>query len=312
MGDAIGDTRARDGPVRERAVQVGRYRIRVLSRGPLDAPAAIILPGMGADAYALAPQIRTLRRLGYAIHAFLLPGFGVAPALRAADARFAQLADLVVAAARKLGIERALLLGHSLGGGVALYVALAEPALVERLVLLAPAAVGRSLSWTYRLLALPLVGRLLLRPYERGTRDVLRRFLVGGRRRDDARFLAAVLRRDRRPPVVARSMRAIIQANQPRGWRKLRCLVVPGDEQCDFTLAERLAQLRRVPTLALWGAEDRVIPAAHARVLRAANPAAEVHIAPGVGHLLPLEAPRWCDERIARFAALRAADVAAA
>lgn len=298
--------------MRARVVPVGRYRIRVWSRGPLEAPAAIVLPGMGASPYALAPQIRTLRRLGYVVHVFELPGFGVGPPLRAVDARFARLAALVVATARALGIERALLLGHSLGGGVALHVALTEPALVSRLILLAPAAIGRSLSWTYRLLSLPLVGRLLLRPYARGEPDFLRRFLLGRLRRDDARFVAAVTRRDRRPPAVALSMRAIIRANQPRGWRKFRCLVVPGDEQCEFTLAERLAELRRVPTLALWGAEDRVVPTAHARLLRAANPTAEIHVAPGVGHLLPLEAPAWCDERIARFAALIAVDTAAA
>lgn len=297
---------ATDGPVRVRTAVSGRYRIRVRSRGPLEGPAAILLPGMGAGAYVLAPQVRALRRLGYTTHVVELPGFGLAPPLRAADAHFARLAEHVIATARALGIERALLLGHSLGGGVALYVALMAPDLAERLVLAAPAAVGRSLSWTYRLLSLPLVGSLLLRPYTRGAPGVLRRFLVGRARRDDARFLAALVRRDRRPLEVALSMRAIIRANQPRGRSWLRCLVVPGDEQCGFTLAEHLAEIRHVPTLALWGADDRVVPASHARLLRAAHPAAEIHVAPGMGHLLPVEAPAWCNERIARFAGLAA------
>lgn len=290
---------------RVRVIRHGRYWTRVASWGLPRAPAAIVLPGMGADAYALAPQIRSLRRLGYATHVLTLPGFSVPPSLRAEDAHLRQLAAYIVAVARALGIERALFLGHSLGGGVALQVALAEPALVDRLVLIAPAAVGRSLSWAYRLLALPLVGRALLRPYARASRGVLRRFLIGLRRRDDPRFVETVLRHDRRSSTVARSMRAVILANQPSGWSKARCLLLPGDEQCGFTLTERLGELRDLPTLALWGADDRVISPRDARFLRAACPATEIHFAPGAGHLLPLEAPEWVDAHIARFAARR-------
>ncbi len=50
--------------MRESIVQHAGYRIRVKSCGPSDGPHAVLLPGMGATAVALAPQARKLRALG--------------------------------------------------------------------------------------------------------------------------------------------------------------------------------------------------------------------------------------------------------
>lgn len=294
-------------PIVTRVISYGRYRIRVVTRGPADGPAAIVLPGLGGGAYTLAPQVRLLRRLGYTTHLIELPGFGLGPPLRTEDAHFDQLADHVIAAADSLAGPRALFIGHSLGGGVALYVALRRPELVSRLALLAPAAVGCSLSWMYRLFALPLVGRALLRPHERGAPTLLRAFGLGRMRRDDRHFVDALSRRDRCSPAGARSTRAIVWANQPQGWRRLRALALPGGEQAAFMLCGRLDELPHIPTLALWGGEDRVISVGDTRSLRGANPEAEIHVAQGVGHMLPLEAAAWTNRYLAAFAAQPAA-----
>jgi pimeloyl-ACP methyl ester carboxylesterase len=284
-----------------RIVQDGRYRIRIVSRGTPEGPQAILLPGMAATEHGLAPQVRLLRRIGYAVHVVDLPGFGLGPPLRKEDAHFTRLAEYVIAAATALGIGPALFLGHSLGGGVALQVAASRPDLVRRLVLLAPAAVGHSLVWTYRLFCLPVVGRALLRPYQRGTRRYLEHFLVGSVRRRDQHFVAALARQDARTLETALTMRAIVWANQPRLTPRSLSVVVPGREQSAITLRARLADLRAIPTLVLWGSEDRVIPASHAAILHQANPDAEVHVAKGVGHLLQLEVPAWTNRHIARF-----------
>ena len=290
--------------MKEAIVEHGGYRIRVRTRGPAGGPHALVLPGMGDTEFTLVSQIRTLRDLGYQTHVVELPGFGLTPALRKADARFEQLADLVLAVADRIGVDRAVILGHSLGGGIALHIAVRRPAFVAGLMLLAPAALGRSLVWTYKLFCMPLLGRALLRPYRHGSRRYLRYFLLGSRRRDDERFVQRLMRRDRSATAKALSMRAIVWANQPSRWRRLLLLPVPGGEQLGFTLREKVGALA-VPTLVLWGSEDRVISARDAAVIRAANPRAEVHIAPGVGHLLPLEASGWTNKHIARFDAQR-------
>jgi 4,5:9,10-diseco-3-hydroxy-5,9,17-trioxoandrosta-1(10),2-diene-4-oate hydrolase len=290
--------------VRESIVEHTGYRIRIKSCGPASGPHAVLLPGMGATAIALAPQARALRGLGYTTHVIELPGFGLSPALRKSDARFTQLADLVLHVVGTLGIDRALFLGHSLGGGIALQIALRRPAAVEGLVLVAPAGLGRSMLWAYKLYCVPLIGRALLRPYDHGTGTMLRRFLIGRARRNDDRFIDQLLRRDRRSPATTRSIRAIVWANQPSRWRRLFLLPLPGGEQLGYTFRGQVAALRDIPTLVLWGTDDRVFSVRDAAFFRRANPTAEVHVARGIGHMLPLEAPAWANEHIAWFASL--------
>jgi pimeloyl-ACP methyl ester carboxylesterase len=288
----------------ESIIEHAGYRIRVKSCGPADGPHAVLLPGMGATAVALAPQSRGLRALGYTTHVVELPGFGLTPALRKSDARFTQLAELVLEVCARLGVERALFLGHSLGGGIALNIALRRPSAVAGLVLVAPAGLGRSMLWAYKLYCVPLIGRAMLRPYDHGTGAFMRRFLIGRARRGDDRFIAHLLRRDRRSAATTRSIRAIVWANQPSRWRRLLLLPFPGGEQLGFTLRGSVPALRDVPTLVLWGTDDRVFSRRDADFFRLANPSAEVHVARGIGHMLPLEAPAWANEHIAWFDAL--------
>ena len=293
--------------MKDAIVEHGGYRIRVRSRGAARGPHAIVLPGMGETSFTVAPQVRQLRELGYTTHLIELPGFGLAPALRKDAARFEQLADLVVAVANKVGVDRAVILGHSLGGGIALHIAARHRAFVSGLILLAPAAVGRSLVWTYKLFCMPLIGRALLRPSKNVSRRYLRYFLIGSGRRSDDAFVDRLLRRKSHSLGQVRSMRAIVWANQPSRWRRLLLLPIPGGEQLGYTLRNRIATLSDIPTLVLWGSDDRVISARDAAIIRAANPQAEIHVVRGVGHLLPLEAPAWTNAYISQFISTRLA-----
>jgi pyruvate dehydrogenase E2 component (dihydrolipoamide acetyltransferase) len=285
------------------------YRLRVTTWGSGAPPHAVVLPGLSADWRALAPQIRTLRRLGWTVHVVDLPGFALQPSLRAADANVVQLADYVACVIKELNIPRAVVVGHSLGGGVALHLALRRPELVTGLVLIAPAALGVSLHWVYKLYCVPLLGRLLLRPSVLQA-STIRRFLVGSGRRTDDRLVKRLVRHGIRARSRAVSARAIVWANQPRRWRKARAFL-PGGEQLGIRIDGRLAELSKVPTLVLWGDEDRVISACDARRCKDL-PLAEVRIARGVGHSLPLEAAGWANEHIARFLASLTATVSRA
>lgn len=275
-----------------------RYRLRVTTWGSGRPPHAIVLPGISADWRALAPQIRTLRHLGWTVHVIDLPGFALRPALKASDANVAQLADYVARAVTGLAIPPALVLGHSLGGGVAMHLAIRHPELVSSLVLIAPVGLGVSLHWIYKLYCVPLLGRALLRPSVLKA-SAIRRFLVGSGRRNDERFIAKLVRHGLRARPRALSARAIIWANQPRRWSKARALL-PGGEQRGIRIDDRLKKLSRIPTLVLWGDEDRVISASDARRCKEL-PLAQVHIIHGVGHSLPLEAAAWANDHITRF-----------
>jgi len=277
-----------------------RYRLRVTTWGSGTAPHAVVLPGISADWRALAPQIRALRRLGLTVHVIDLPGFALRPALKASDANVVQLADYVARVLTHLGIPPALVLGHSLGGGVAMNLAIRRPELVRGLVLIAPVGLGVSLHWIYKLYCVPLLGRALLRPSVLRASSI-RRFLVGSRRRDDARFIARLVRHGLGARARTLSARAIIWANQPRRWNKARALL-PGGEQRGIRIDGRLSGLSKIPALVLWGDEDRVISATDARRCKEL-PLAQVRIAHGVGHSLPLEVAAWANDHIAKFVA---------
>jgi pimeloyl-ACP methyl ester carboxylesterase len=284
-----------------RVVQRDRYNLRVTTWGTGASPHAIVLPGLSADARSLAPQIRLLRRQVATVHVIDLPGMALPPSLMTAHASFPQLADQVAHVADELGIQRAVVLGHSLGGGVALHLALRRPELVDGLVLIAPAALGRSLHWIYKLYCLPLIGRALLYPRSSGQRGFVRRFLIGSLRREDLAFVDMLMRHGNKARERALSSRAIVWANQPSVWRRVLMLLTPGGEQSAFAVGDRLKELSDVPTLVLWGNEDRVICAGDAVRCRDFHQRAEIHVARGVGHMLPLEAPAWTNAYIARF-----------
>jgi len=286
-----------------RAVRRDRYQLRVTTWGSGGAPHAIVLPGLSADSRALAPQIRMLRSEVATVHVIDLPGMALPPSLMTADASFPQLADQVAHVADELGIRRAVVVGHSLGGGVALHLALRRPELVDGLVLIAPAALGRSLHWIYKLYCLPLIGRALLYPRSSGQRGFVRRFLIGSLRREDHAFVDMLVRHGNKARERALSSRAIVWANQPSLWRRVLMIVTPGGEQTAFAVGDRLRELSDVPTLVLWGNEDRVICAGDAVRCRDFHERAEIHVARGVGHMLPLEAPAWTNGYIARFVA---------
>lgn len=283
-----------------RVVGCDGYRLRVTTWGR-GGPHAVVLPGLSADARSLAPQIRLLRRHYASVHVIDLPGSALRPALMVRHAKFSTLAGYVARACEELGITSALFLGHSLGGGVSLHLALLRPEIVDGLVLVAPAALGRSLHWIYKLYCVPLVGRALLRPQPRVSKPFLRRFLVGRGRRDDEHFLSMLLRHGSPSRERALTARAIVWANQPSWWWRVALIALPGGEQMAFTIAARVRDLAAIPTLLLWGTDDRVICARDAERLRAANPRAEVHLVRGVGHMLPLEAAAWANGRIRSF-----------
>lgn len=288
--------------MRIQVVRSDGYRLRVLSWGHGERH-AVVLPGMSASYHTLAPQIRLLRRLGYVTHVIETPGTSLGPALRREHARFGQLAELVAGVLRELSIPRAVFVGHSLGGGIALHLTLARRDLVEALILLAPVGLGRSLVWTYKLFCVPLLGRALMRPYRGASAGYARSFLVGDARRDDARFLNTLLRLERPSVMKVHTMRAIVWANTPGRLARWLYLLVPGGEQLAFSVRARLLELRQIPILVLWGAQDRVICARDARACAVAGLDAEVHVLPRAGHMLPLEAPAWTGKRIQRFLA---------
>ncbi len=192
-------------------------------------------------------------------------------------AHAAGLRDLLAA----LGHERATIVGHSLGGGIALQFTYQFPELVERLVLVSSGGLGPEVSPVLRAAALPgadLFIRATAGP-GRSVGSALGRGLgaLGLRPNADlaevARGYGSLADRERRAAFLA-TLRAVVGTGGQR--------VNAGDR---LYLAEAL------PILIVWGENDPIIPASHAESAHETLPGSRLEVFEGVGHLPQVEAP---------------------
>ncbi len=118
-------------------VQVGNWRLHVRDSGPHDAPAIILIHGFGASLQTWDAWAEGLSRKHRVIR-FDLPGSGLSLPDPAADYTDASSIELLLALMNHLGLPRASIAGHSIGGRIAWTFAATHPERVERLVLVAP------------------------------------------------------------------------------------------------------------------------------------------------------------------------------
>lgn len=203
-----------------------------------------------------------------------LPGFGRSDPPRPDALSCAGHADAVCRLLDDLRLERACLVGHGQGGGVAQVLALAHPERVSHLALVSSAGFGvspRRLARLARLLA-PVAGVLppaLLAGLVHGS--VARGFAD----RDRSRLtLDACLQ-----PFLSPAGRDLLAAH-------LRAL-----GRCDTReWSARLGELR-IPAAVIWGRHDPFFPVALGERLAAAIPGATLDVLPNAAHFVPEDAP---------------------
>ncbi len=213
-----------------------------------------------------------------------LPGFGASDKPRTAY-RLDFLIDTVARFLTALGIPRAALVGASLGGRLAAGIALQQPDRVERLCLVDPLGFGRPRrNWAYLAMVVPGLGEVMLGGVAAGLRRLPPMTI--------RRLWAWYLRRPRRYAALLsdahlRDVRTLFHnpGFQSAYLGTLRALA----RRDDVLLGAAAAQLR-VPTLLIWGAEDRLFPVAHGEAAARAIPGARLEIFAGCGHTPQLEA----------------------
>ncbi|MBX5454109.1 MAG: acetoin dehydrogenase dihydrolipoyllysine-residue acetyltransferase subunit [Acidobacteriia bacterium] len=235
--------------------------VQYLAAGPADAPAIVFIHGFGGDLNnwmflqpLLAERFRTV--------ALDLPGHGGSTkALKQADP--AALARFVLATMDALGIGAAHVVGHSMGGAVAIAIAQEASDRALSLSLISPAGLGSDIN-----------------------ADFIRGFIEAKR----ARQLAAVLQSlFADPALVGREMvENVLRFKRLDGveaaLRTLADAHFPDGRQA-FALREALARFPG-PVQVIWGVQDQIIPPAHAEGLAEA---VRVHRFENVGHMAHME-----------------------
>ena len=263
------------GRLRFESVQTRRERISILSAG--QGKPVLCLHGLGGTKASFLTTVNALAD-HYRVIAVDLPGFGESdkPLTAAYDAPYFSRA--VGRLLEALEIERAHLIGNSMGGRIAIEVGLLEPERVERIALLAPALASlRERQWRW-LVQLPLPRLGLIQPTPRGiTERIVRNFVPGGNDGWAAagvdEFLRSFLTPSGRAAFYAAARN--IYLDEPHGERGL------------WT---RLATLAP-ETLFVWGRHDNLIPIAFMRHVEECLPAAS-HVELNCGHVPQVESSR--------------------
>ncbi|HLY45024.1 MAG TPA: acetoin dehydrogenase dihydrolipoyllysine-residue acetyltransferase subunit [Stellaceae bacterium] len=258
-----------------RDLEAGGKRLRVLDLGSGDAVPIIFVHGFGGDlnSWMFTQPALAVGRRAIALD---LPGHGAADkAVGAGDAEMFSAA--VTDALAALGLDRVHLVGHSMGGAIALAVAARRRDLVASLSLIATAGLGPEINAAF-----------------------IDAFVRAGRRREAQEALAMLVHD---PALVSRAMvEETLRYKRLDGVAAALATVAgawfAGGRQL-LDLRPALAALR-MPAQLIWGGGDRIIPVAHAEALTGNLP---VHIIEAAGHLPHMEKSGEVNRLIGRFLA---------
>ena len=256
-----------------RFVEVEGNRFHVAQRGT--GPDMLLLHGLGDSGVGWRYVASGLAALGYRVTAWDALGAGQTDKPPDADLTLPAHARRLLGLMDRLEIRRAVLVGHSLGGGLALLAAQMAPERFEALVLLQPAAFPEAAQsdrwfWETPLLADLVLGVL---PSWYIARYGLRQNFAD-RSRIPAELLTLYAHEAKRPHALAAFKRQERQLLFPdmerwvRGYADIRC-----------------------PTLILWAEDDCLLPQGDGARLAAAIPGARLVSIPECGHSPQLDAP---------------------
>jgi len=242
------------GDILSKKIKVGQLDIRYLTGGRGE-PLIVIHGGGGQGAQAWRNNLEELAR-NYTMYVPDLPGFGGSQPL-SGDYFIPELTEFINDFSRELGLDKFYLMGHSLGGGIALDYALKFPHKIKKLVLVSSMCLGREIAFWVRFLS----HRLLIG-------------VLGGIALAAIRFVK----------WLAKSLYAPNEFVEPICQTSvyLGSSISTLKEQATV-LMHRLSEIM-VPTLVVWGAKDPVVPVRHAYAAAYLIPDCRVKVFADSGH----------------------------
>jgi pimeloyl-ACP methyl ester carboxylesterase len=253
-----------------------RVHFSIAGRGP----AVVLIHGVAGRA-GQWDQALALLAEDYTVIAPDLMGHGDSAKPRgdySLGAHASGIRDLLVG----LNIERASIVGHSLGGGIAMQFAYQFPERCERLVLVSSGGLGEEVHALLRAATLPgseFVLPLLAHPRLLELVSVIPRALgrVGFRTRVDLE-------------EMARGYQSLSNAEARSAFiHTLRSVIDPTGQRIDAS--DRLYLASKMPSLIIWGGRDRIIPARHAQSAHKSMPGSRLELFDEAGHFPQLDDP---------------------
>ena len=277
-------------PPQGRFLEVDGNRIHYVDVG--SGPTIVMVHGLGGQmsnfTYALVDRLKDRFR----VVVLERPGSGYSERAPGASARLGMQADVVAGFIAKLGLERPLLVGHSMGGALALGVAVRRPESICGLALLSPLTQPQeSIPVAFRALAIrsPWLRRLIASTLATPMTMAMGKALLAG-----------VFWPEPVPLDYATRGGGLLGLRPRAFYSTSTDLMAVAEDLPAF--AARYGELR-LPVGVIFGADDRVLDAAvHGRGVSAQVPGLVYEEIPGAGHMIPVTRAPKVAEFIARMA----------
>ena len=271
-------------------MEIDGATVTYVDMGPRDGDPIVWIHGLGACWQTWLENLPFFARTHRCI-ALDLPGFGQSPLPDGWDVSIERYAGVVDELCDRLGIERTIVVGNSMGGFIGIAMAIHFSTRVDRLVL-----VSAAIFWQEYRRAQPLVA------LARTTDASLGRALVHGQprmlKRPRLRAAALAFGGIRYPQLLSPELQAelLLTARRTRGF-------LPALEAlADYPLREELSKMK-APTLIVWGTHDTLVSVNHAHDLEASLPNARTAFFGRTGHVAMLERPERFNSVVSEFLA---------
>jgi 4,5:9,10-diseco-3-hydroxy-5,9,17-trioxoandrosta-1(10),2-diene-4-oate hydrolase len=260
--------------LKDQYIKVGNIKTRYWALGD-GKSTTILVHGLGGHIENWEDNIAALAQ-GSRVYALDLAGFGRSdkPQIRFSIPYFTEFVKEFMIVQ---DVDKAALIGESMGGAIVLQFALQYPHQVEKMVLEGSAGLGKEVSIYLRMVSLPILGELFARPSRKVTAQLLGQLFYNQDLITD-QMIEEDYEMDSLPGVQ-------------------RCLLSALRSMCNIwgfkgdvyrPILDRLDEIE-VPTLVLWGAQDRILPVAHAHLAAKRLPNARLHIFDPCGHVPNIE-----------------------
>jgi pimeloyl-ACP methyl ester carboxylesterase len=251
-------------------------RVHYRDEGKRDGQAIVLIHGSNASLHTWEPWVK---RLGsdYRIISLDLPGHGLTGTHPSGNYDYPVFVDVVDKVMLKLGIQRAVIGGNSMGGGVTWMYALSHPEKVDGLILVdaagAPQWKAKSVPIGFRLARMPVVNNLMLYVSPRSIFEKSLKASISVKSLADTAMVDRYWELNRYPGNRAATLRRFSLAHNSHP-----------------ATPEKLAAIK-APVMIMWGEEDSLIPVSSAKWFADALPGAKTIIYPKVGHIPMEEVP---------------------
>ena len=271
-------------------LQLHGHRVIYSSAG--EGPVLVLVHGL-LDSSRTWRKLAPVLALSHTVIAPDLLGHGESDGPTAVDYSLGGHAGMLRDLLDALGHRRVTVVGHSLGGGIAMAFAYHYPERVERLALISSGGLGRGVSPALRAATLPGAGAVM--------RTVGARPVVAIGRGLCATLAAIGLRQPARNALeLVRTLERLGDSGRRGAFLNTVRAVIDGHGQ-KVSALDRLHLVRGIPVLVVWGTNDHVIPVEHVELVRDTLPDADIVLLDGIGHTPHLSQPGYVGERLAAW-----------